>query len=63
MPSIRLRTLICQSSIDKDPHWIVPPLLKSEFRNVLAAYIRRGMVLEQANQIMEYAIQTLRTGR
>jgi predicted nucleic acid-binding protein len=57
------QTPLAQLVLDKDPHWIVPPLLKSEFRNVLAAYIRRGMVLEQANQIMEYAIQTLRTGR
>jgi predicted nucleic acid-binding protein len=53
------QTPLAQKILNKDPHWIVPPLWQSEFRNVLAAYIRRGMGLKQANQILENAIQTL----
>jgi predicted nucleic acid-binding protein len=53
------QTLLAQKVLNKDPQWVVPPLWQSEFRNVLAAYIRRGMGLKQANQIMENAIQTL----
>jgi predicted nucleic acid-binding protein len=37
----------------------VPPLWQSEFRNVLAAYIRRGMKLAEAKQIMQDALETL----
>jgi predicted nucleic acid-binding protein len=40
--------------------WIVPPLWQSEFRNVLAGYIRRGMILQQAQQIMTEALLTLK---
>ncbi len=53
------QTSLAQTVLHKDPHWIVPPLWQSEFRNVLAAYIRRGMTLPQAKQIMEDALQTL----
>ena len=53
------QTSLAQSILAKDPHWIVPPLWQSEFRNVLAAYIRRGMTLSQAKQLMSNALQTL----
>lgn len=53
------QTSLAQKVLDKDPSWIVPPLWQSEFRNVLAAYIRRGMTLRQAKGIMESALQTL----
>ena len=53
------QTWLAQKVLHKDPHWIVPPLWQSEFRNVLAAYIRRGMKLPQAKYIMENALQTL----
>jgi predicted nucleic acid-binding protein len=53
------QTALAQKVLDRDPEWIVPPLWQSEFRNVLAAYIRRGMTLQQAKQIMANAIQTL----
>lgn len=32
------------SLLHKDPHWIAPLLWRSEFRNVLALYVRKGMV-------------------
>ncbi len=53
------KTPLAQKVLSKDPHWIVPPLWQSEFRNVLAGYIRRGMTLSQAKQIMEDAMLTL----
>ena len=53
------KTSLAQDVLDKDPYWIVPALWQSEFRNVLAAYIHRGMTLPQAKQIMEDAFQTL----
>ena len=53
------KTALAQEVLAKDPHWIVPPLWQSEFRNVIAGYIRRGMALSQAKQIMANAILTL----
>jgi predicted nucleic acid-binding protein len=53
------QTSLAQKVLDKDPQWIVPPLWQSEFRNVLAAYLRRGMTLPQARQIMDNAMRTL----
>lgn len=55
------QTKLAQKVLDQDPYWIVPPLWQSEFRNVLAAYIRRGMTLQQARRIMQNALQTLET--
>jgi len=53
------QTSLAQKVLDVDPQWIVPPLWQSEFRNVLAASMRRGMTLLEAKQIMEDALQTL----
>ncbi len=53
------QTSLAQQVLRKDPQWIVPPLWQSEFRNVLASYIRRGMALSQARRIMENALETL----
>ncbi len=53
------QTTLAQNVLSKDPHWIVPPLWQSEFRNVLAVYIRRGMTLLEARQIMHHAVETL----
>lgn len=32
------------SLLHKDPHWVAPLLWRSEFRNVLALYIRKGII-------------------
>jgi predicted nucleic acid-binding protein len=53
------QTALAQKVLEKDPFWIVPPLWQSEFRNVLASYIRRGMPLRHAKQIMNHAMQTM----
>lgn len=40
----------------KDPEWVAPSLWKSEFRNILAGYMRRGTLsLEQAIAIQQEA--------
>ena len=39
---------------ERDPHWVAPHLWRSEFRNVLSLYLRKGMLsLDQA-----FTIQT-----
>lgn len=53
------QTPLAQEVLEKDPHWIVPPLWQSEFRNVLAGYMRRGMELSQAQEVMTDALLTL----
>ena len=46
-----------------DPEWVAPVLWRSEFRNVLALYIRRGILtLEEAVRIMEEAASLMRGG-
>ena len=53
------KTELAKQVLAKDPYWIVPPLWQSEFRNVLAGYIRRDMNLKQAKQIMQKALEIL----
>jgi predicted nucleic acid-binding protein len=53
------QTSLAQKVFAKDAQWIVPPLWQSEFRNVLAAYIRRGMTRSEAQHLMEGALQML----
>ncbi len=46
-----------------DPEWVAPVLWRSEFRNVLALYIRKGFLsLESALRIMEEATALMRGG-
>lgn len=32
------------SLLHKDPHWVAPLLWRSEFRNVLALFVRKGII-------------------
>ncbi len=44
----------------KDPDWIAPRLWRSEFRNALALYLRRGILtLEKALDTMQRAEDTM----
>ena len=52
-------TPIASRVLQKDPYWITPPLWQSEFRNLLAGYMRRGMLLERAQIIMEKTLQLI----
>jgi predicted nucleic acid-binding protein len=46
-----------------DPEWTAPLLWRSEFRNVLSGYLRRGAInLEQASEIMIAAGESLKGG-
>jgi predicted nucleic acid-binding protein len=45
-----------ESLLENDPQWAVPLLWRSELRNILAGYMRRGAVtLEQAKSIQDEA--------
>jgi len=47
-------------ALEKDPQWISPPLWESEFRNVMAGYMRRKILnLEQTKKIMNSALRTM----
>jgi predicted nucleic acid-binding protein len=52
-------TPIASRVLQKDPYWITPPLWQSEFRNLLAGSMRRGMSLEQAQEIMAKTLQLM----
>jgi predicted nucleic acid-binding protein len=44
----------------KDPHWVAPLLWRSEFRNVLALFLRKKILsLVEIQQIMEDAMQMM----
>lgn len=48
------------SLLHKDPQWVAPLLWRSEFRNVLALYVRKGIVdLSTATAIQAQAEQQL----
>lgn len=53
------KSALANEVLKKDSRWISPPLWQSEFRNVLAGYIRRGMALEKAQQIMRDALAVM----
>jgi predicted nucleic acid-binding protein len=47
--------------LKKDPEWIAPLLWRSEFRNVIAGYIRHNlMTLDTAVRVMEEAESQMR---
>lgn len=49
-------TPLAEKTLLRDPHWIAPLLWKSEFRNILAGYLRRGtLTLQAATRCLEGA--------
>jgi predicted nucleic acid-binding protein len=51
------RSTQVEQLIKKDTQWAAPLLWRSEFRNVLTLYIRKGhLSLEEAQQIMQEAM-------
>lgn len=47
-------TELCDELYKKDPQWVAPILWRSEFRNVIALYIRKELIdLAQALMILE----------
>ena len=56
-----LHTTFAELLLKKDPEWIAPLLWRSEFRNVIAGYIRRNlMAIETAIQVMGEAESQMR---
>jgi predicted nucleic acid-binding protein len=50
------RSTQAEQALRKDPLWAAPLLWRSEFRNVLALYMRKGLLsLEDSQQIMDEA--------
>ena len=42
-------TAAAEALLEREPEWAAPPLWRSEFRNILAGYVRRKMLsFEQA---------------
>jgi len=57
------RTFQAEKVLRKDPAWVAPLLWRSEFRSVIALYLRRGFVsLAQALQLTEEAETLMRGG-
>jgi len=55
------RSAQVEKLLEKDSQWVAPLLWRSEFRNVLALYLRkRNLSLEQAKQIMQEAMLLMR---
>ena len=51
------RSAQVEKLLEKDTQWVAPLLWRSEFRNVLALYMRkRNLALAQAQQIMQEAM-------
>ncbi len=56
-------TALAEQVLLKDPEWIAPLVWRSEFRNVLAEYVRREIVaLDAAMQILAQAETHMRGG-
>jgi len=54
------RTALALRALQKDPYWVAPPLWESEFRNVMAGYVRRRILnLEDAKLVMKSALKTM----
>ena len=49
-------TAAAEALLEKDPEWGAPILWRSEFRNILAGYLRRKVIsFEQANSLQREA--------
>lgn len=49
-------TAVAEALMDHDPDWAAPVLWRSEFRNILAGYMRRGkLTFEQAHALQSEA--------
>ena len=49
-------TAIAEALLEHDPEWAAPVLWRSEFRNILAGYLRRGsLTFEQACSLQREA--------
>ena len=55
------QSVLAERVLQKDSEWAAPILWRSEFRNVLTLYMLKNIIkLEQAQQIMNSALELLR---
>ena len=55
------QSVLAERALLKDNVWAAPILWRSEFRNVLALYMRKNIItLEQAQQIMNNALKLMK---
>ncbi|MEX1257912.1 MAG: type II toxin-antitoxin system VapC family toxin [Gemmatimonadota bacterium] len=57
------RTRAAEAVIERDPEWAAPLLWRSEWRNVLAGYLRRGELDASAAMELIEAAEALLRGR
>ena len=51
---------VAQRVLQKDSEWVAPHLWRSEFRNVLALYVRQGLLtLDGALEILDGALELM----
>lgn len=49
-------TSVAEALLEHDPNWAAPVLWRSEFRNILAGYLRRGsLTFQQAHSLQREA--------
>ena len=54
-------TVAAETLLERDPDWSAPVLWRSEFRNILAGYLRRGqLTFDQADALQSEAEDLLR---
>lgn len=54
------KTALAEILLDAQPQWAAPPLWRSEFRNVLTGYLRRGLLeRSRAVALMQEAEETI----
>ncbi len=55
-------TVAAEALLEKDPNWAAPVLWRSEFRNILAGYMRRGSLTFQQAQDLQSEAEDLLNG-
>lgn len=56
-------TVRAEALLERDPVWVAPVLWRSEFRNVLAGYLRRGALSLGAALELQAEAESLMAGR
>lgn len=57
-----VHTAKAEALLGEDPDWAAPLLWRSEFRNILAGYLRRGMITLQAARDLQREAESLMSG-
>jgi predicted nucleic acid-binding protein len=56
-------TAAAESLLEQDPEWAAPILWRSEFRNVLAGYLRRGLLTFDQMRNLQQEAESLLAGQ